>query len=149
MDEPWNSPHNKQFLKETPAPFHERADPGWTHYQVITGPGTAFERPGLSWKMDFPDGLSETLLVVEARDPVPWSKPVDLVYDSNGPLPAFSNHYKRRRYWLCFEVSAKPGFVAGFADASCLLIPGDTEEKIIRAIITRNGGEDFGPADLK
>jgi hypothetical protein len=149
LDEPWDSPHNEQFLKTTPEPFRERADPGLTHFQVMTGPGTAFERPGLTWKKDFPDGLENTLLVVEARDPVPWSKPADLVYDPNGPLPAFSSRYKHRQYWRGFETSCKSIFVAGFADGSCRLIPIDMDEKIVRTMITRNGGEPFGAADVK
>ena len=57
-------------------------------YQVFVGLGTAFEREDLVWA-DFPDGLAETILVVEAADPVPWSKPVDVAYSPALPLPRF------------------------------------------------------------
>jgi Protein of unknown function (DUF1559) len=148
LDEPWDSPHNQKFLGYTPGVFLHRAEHGWTHFQIITGPGTAFERPGLTWK-DFPDGLPDTMLLVEARDPVPWTKPADLVYDPNGPLPPFGDRDKKRRYWRCLEISVKSGFVAGFADGSSRFIPTETDEKIVRAMMTRNGGEQVGAGDLK
>src|SRR5262245_49879997 len=79
--EPWDSTINKTLLNETP-PCYRSAwlDPeptGSTRFQVFVGPGTAFERDGLTWN-DFPDGLASTILVVEASEPVVWSKPIDL-----------------------------------------------------------------------
>jgi hypothetical protein len=78
LDEPWDSPHNKALLETTPECFEPALGgldaPGLTRYQVFVGPGTAFERPGLTFK-DFSDGLENTFLVVEAAAAVPWSKP--------------------------------------------------------------------------
>jgi hypothetical protein len=89
LDEPWGSEHNGKLLTPTPRCFRplggDDAD-GLTRYQVFVGPGTAFEGNRLTWD-DFPDGLANTLLVVEAGEPVPWSKPADLVYDPAGSLP--------------------------------------------------------------
>jgi len=103
----------------------------------MVGPGTAFERPGLTLQ-DFPDGLSETILVVEAKVAVPWSKPVDLTYHPNDPLPKFGGRFSR----------STPCFAACFADGSTVSIASDTDEKIIRAFITRNGSEKEGRDDL-
>jgi hypothetical protein len=43
--------------------------------------------------------------------------------------------------FLGYEVRRKPGFNAVFADGAVRFIPSDTDERIIRALITRNGGE--------
>ena len=36
---------------------------------------------------DITDGTNNTLMVVEAAEAVPWTKPDDLPYSQNGPLP--------------------------------------------------------------
>jgi hypothetical protein len=151
LDEPWDSPNNKKLAEQTPSPFHTLEDglPGLTCFQVIVGPGTAFERPGLTFK-DCPDGLSNTILVVEAKEAVPWSKPVDLAYDPNGPLPQFGSRFSiaTNRFLHC-KYGWRTSFAACFADGSTVFILSDTDEKIIRALITRNGGESEGREDLK
>jgi hypothetical protein len=43
--------------------------PGCTCFQVLVGPGTAFEKPGLTLT-DFPDGSDNTIRLVEAKEPV-------------------------------------------------------------------------------
>jgi hypothetical protein len=152
LDEPWDSEHNKQFIEKMPrtyAPALGGHDgPGLTRYQVFVGPGTAFEKPDLSWA-DFPDGLNTTLLVVEAAEPVIWSKPVDLTYDPNSPLPQLGAGYTKPVHFLCREVWRNPGFVASFADGSARFIRTSTDERLIRAIITRNGGERVDVSDLE
>ncbi len=153
LDEPWNSPHNKQLLEPTPACYRPETG-GWehlptmTHYLAFVGPGTAFERDGLTWK-DFRKGLSNTLLVVEAAEPVPWSKPVDLVYDPGKPLPKLGVGFTKPRYFLGFRVGGKPGFNACFADASVRFISNETDEGKIRGLITRVGGEKVDASELE
>src|SRR6516165_3014449 len=83
LDEPWDSPHNLQLLPRMPrvyAPFNGKRtpEPYTTYYQVFVGKGAAFEtRKGLRLSQDFPDGTSKTFLIVEAGEPVPWTKPED------------------------------------------------------------------------
>jgi hypothetical protein len=145
LDEPWDSAHNKRFLEKTPRcylPYYKSDDlPGFTPYQVFVGPGTSFERDRLTFK-DFPDGLLNTLLVVEASEPVLWTKPTDLVFDPKGPLPPLGGLFAKPVHLLCREVDRKPGFAALFADGSTRFIPDRAEEKTVRALITRNGGEE-------
>src|SRR5262249_21519211 len=91
LDEPWDSPHNLHLMKEMPqvytrAPWRVTEAPFATHYQVFAGPGTAFEGDGPTWD-DFPDGRGNTLLVVEAAEAVPWTKPADLDYSPKLPVP--------------------------------------------------------------
>jgi hypothetical protein len=146
LDEPWDSPDNKKLLEGTPRcyqPFGGGNDgPGLTRYQVFVGPGTAFERPGLRLApKDIPDGLSETLLVVEAGEAVPWSKPADLAYDPKGPLQSLGDVFSQPVYFLCYEVSRRHGFNAVFADGKARFIGTDMDERTLRGLITRNGGE--------
>jgi hypothetical protein len=57
--------------------------------QVFVGPGTPFEiAEGPRVVEDFPDGSHETILVIEAAEPVPWTKPADLDYSPDRPLPS-------------------------------------------------------------
>jgi hypothetical protein len=143
-DEPWDSPHNKPLLEPIPTEYRPALGgddgPGLTRYQVLVGPGTAFERDGLTWA-DFPDGLAGTLLVVEAGEAVPWSKPADLAYDPAGPLPPLGGVFTKPVHFFCYELRREPGFNACFADGTTRFIAGKTGEKTIRALITRNGGE--------
>jgi hypothetical protein len=143
LDEPWDSPHNKPLSGETPrcyVPAGGGMDgPGLTRYQVFVGPGTAFERPGLTWA-DFPAGPENTILVVEAAEPMPWSKPVDLHYRPDKPLPSLGV-YSKPVHFLCYELWRKPGFNACFGDGATRFISSETDEKTIRAFITRSGGE--------
>jgi hypothetical protein len=154
LDEPWDSPHNKPLLDKTPRCYQPLGGgndpPGLTRYQIFVGPGTAFERPGLTLTPeDFPDGLSSTLLVVEAGQAVPWSKPADLAYDPKRPLPSLGGAFGKPVHFLCYEVGTRPGFTAVFGDGAGRFLRGDLDEATLRGLITRNGGEPVDLASLK
>jgi hypothetical protein len=148
-DEPWDSAHNHRLLKKRPYAYVAifTAEEGQTHYQGLVGPGTAFERAGLRLQ-DFPDGLENTILVVEASDPVLWTKPADLAYNPAGPLPAMGGLYGKP-YRPDDLQRARPGFSACFADASVRFIGVEISEQVIRGLITRNGGESVDVSKLE
>jgi hypothetical protein len=102
LDQPWDSPHNLRLLPRIPSLFRHPGRvkdevPYMTHYQVFVGPGTAFERGAvLRFPEDFPDGINNTILIAEAAEPVPWTKPVDLPFLPNKPLPKLGGLSKKR-----------------------------------------------------
>ena len=56
-------------------------------YYVLVGPGTAFEgTKGLKLE-DFTDGTFNTILIVEAKQNIPWTKPADIAFDPQKPIP--------------------------------------------------------------
>jgi hypothetical protein len=138
LDEPWDSPHNIGLLSQMPqvyGPFKVggRTEPGHTYYQVFVGPGTAFEEGKVvHLPEDFPDGTSNTILVVEAGRAVPWTKPEDLPYSPDGPLPPLGG-------------ISKGGFRVSLGDASAREVSKNTSHATIRAAITRNAGDQLGP----
>jgi hypothetical protein len=139
LDEPWDSEHNRRLLTQMPklyvVPGREReAAEGLTFYQGFAGPGAVFDtRPGMRLRLaDVTDGTSNTLLAVEAADPVPWTKPADLPFDPAGPLPRLGGHHRG-------------GFNALLCDGSIRFVPDRINEQTLRALITYNGGEVVAP----
>jgi hypothetical protein len=134
LDEPWDSEHNLRLLEKMPnsyaAPWTRRVKvpPHHTVCRVLTGPGTPFEgKGGLRLPDDFPDGLANTLLFVEAGEPVPWTKPDEIPYDPTQPV--------RLRGLF------RNGFRACSADGRYRFVEDSTDQHVLHAIITRNGGE--------
>ncbi len=144
LDEPWDSPHNRTLADQTPPWYvtgHSMDPPGTTRYQAFVGPGTAFERAGLTWA-DFPDGLGNTILIAEARTPVVWSQPVDMKYAPEQPLPLLETGWTKPAEFLGCQIGRKPaGILVLMADGSTRMLPSDTNAMTLRALITRNGGE--------
>jgi hypothetical protein len=153
LDEPWDGPNNKALLAPAPRPYRHHftgagISDGQTHHQVFVGPGTAFERDSLSFA-DFTDGLAETLMVVEAAEPVPWSKPEDLEYATDKPLPVLGAFVSKPVKVVGWELARRRGTLAVFADGNYRFIPSTTDEQTLRALITRNGGESVDVTKLK
>jgi hypothetical protein len=139
LDEPWDSPHNLQLLPRMPMTYAPpgskaaRVPPYHTVCHVFVGKGTPFEGvEGLRLPKDFPDGTSNTFLIFEGGEPVPWTRPEELVYEPDEPLPELAPLFK-------------DGFRVALADGSRQWIRRQTSEATLRAAITRNGGEPMGP----
>jgi hypothetical protein len=141
LDEPWDSETNKKILDSVPMPrvFQHptrKAPPGHTFYRVFVGPNTVFEDGKKASILTIKDGTSNTLLIVEAADAVPWTKADELVFDPAGPLPKVGD-------------PAKGGaFAAALADGSVFTFPA-VDDNTLRALITASGGELVDPRKLK
>ncbi len=134
QDEPWDSPHNKALLKQMPdiyaPPTPMSEEPFGTYYQAFVGKTAAFDPTRKVTLAMVKDGTSNTIFVVEAAKPVPWTKPEDIPYDDEKPLPKLGGTLN------------KDGFSALMGDRAVIFFKNTLDEKILRALITRNGGED-------
>jgi hypothetical protein len=139
---PWDDPANLKILQsvEMPKVFEIPGRPapkGHTYFRIFSLPksakGTAqpwLTEGQLGPKLqEIPDGTSNTFMVVEAGEAVPWYQPDVLAYDGKLPLPQLGAKDANR-------------FLACFGDGSVkALKPSKLGEKTIRALITINGGE--------
>jgi Protein of unknown function (DUF1559) len=141
LDEPWDSANNRVLLPLMPDVFRYavvvQAPRDQTFFQVLVGPGTAFEREGLKMPDDFPDGVSDTILVVEAATAVRWTQPIDLAYIPDVALPEFGavipgSSYRGRN---------KDRFNVLIADGAIRSFYSRLPPIYIRPWITRNGKE--------
>jgi hypothetical protein len=153
LDEPWDSPHNiallsampKVYSTPTALPVEARAEPFATFYQVFTGEGTAFDgSQGLLFPGDFPKGTSSVLLVVEAGQAVPWTKPDDLLYADTGPMPSLGRVFTGESRFSLFGSNRVKGFHGVLADGSGRFFPSTTEERTLRHAIRRKEAEPLG-----
>lgn len=152
LDEPWDSAHNHALLEKMPSVYRRpvqglpRAERYATIYRAVTGPGTVFGSPdALSLERILRgDGTSYTLLVVEAGESVPWTKPDELVFQPDQPLPAVGGLYHGvfRPFSSDFRSSTFQGLFADGHVESLRLPENDGEEKL-RGAVTWNGGEEI------
>jgi hypothetical protein len=135
LDEPWDSEHNKKLLAKMPKTYAMPGSvPGTTdtYYLGFHGKGAFFDgKKGLRLPADFPDGTSNTIMIVEAAKGVPWSKPEDLPYDATKPLPKLGGHFPG-------------GFGASLVDGSARFISASISETTLRNAITRDDGQVLG-----
>lgn len=140
LDEPWDSPHNKLLLDSMPeflhCPSRPQSEPALTHYLGFEGKRALFEKGAKIKFEDVRDGTSDTIAVVEAEEGEPWTKPSDLPFDENETAP--TSHYGAG--------SKHPdGFEALKADGSTRFIKKSISPAVLKALITRNGGEVLSP----
>lgn len=138
----WDDPANLKTLQamEMPKVFEipgRPAQKGHTYFRIFSLPKNAKgkDRPWLVEGQKGPkfveitDGTSNTLMIVEAGEAVPWYKPDVLAYDGVLPLPQLGDKSADR-------------FLAAMGDGKIrTLKPSKLSEKTLRALITIQGGE--------
>lgn len=139
FDEPWNGPHNMALAAAMPqiyrCPSEPSARPGGFHtsYVAIVGRGTAWPDTDTAGLDDFPDGICNTLLVVEASDSgICWMQPADLSLSAlslrvGAPTGIRSEH--------------KSGAWVATADGAVHFLPNSARGQQVQALITTAGGE--------
>jgi hypothetical protein len=130
LDEAWDSAHNASLLEEMPR-VYAPVTPGKTaaystFYQRVVGPGSLFDGdPGTSVNGNI--FVRPTLMVVEAAEAVPWTKPEDLPYDDGKPSLRLGGPFGDGSY-------------AGFADGSVRFLSREHSAETLRALVTQRRG---------
>lgn len=130
LDEPWDSEHNLKLaqvnIKTFMIPAQKNFKPGHTNYRVFYGNGALFDLvKGTSFNQ-ITDGLSNTWMVVESEESVPWTKPDDFEFDPKKPLPQLGKFFQG-------------GFNVLYGDGSVRFFK--KQPKMAKEMITRAGGE--------
>lgn len=140
LDEPWDSPHNKQLVDQMPDVFRSPgADTGTTEtvYLAVVGQSKPMHQAafrgngrGTRWA-EFTDGTSNTIMVVEANEDeaVVWTKPDDWNFDPKNPRRGLG------------ELRAG-GFLALCADGSVRFIRDSVDDETVTHLFCRSDGQD-------
>lgn len=134
LDEPWDSPHNKTLIARMPKVFENpslNVPAGKTVYLGVVGKNCIFDgsKNGIGLRQ-VTDGTSKTIMLVEADadQAVEWTKPADWEFNPKKPIAGLG--------------SAHPGgFLVAFADGSIQFISNAVDPDVLKALLTRNGGE--------
>ena len=132
LDEPWDSENNKKLIEKMPKLFGsitKPGKPGYTHLQMVVGP-TAMQ-PGAVLQ-NIKDGTSQTIALVEAAEPVIWTKPDDvMVTGKEAPKEL------RKRFGGQFA----GGFFVALWDGSVRFIPDTFGDQTIVLALNPNDGQ--------
>jgi thiol-disulfide isomerase/thioredoxin len=129
LDEPWDSAHNRKLIPRMPAVFRNPTSAsskgsGFTNYLAVVGPDCVFDGSAKGIKFSqVPDGLSYTIMVVEADESVEWTKPDDLKFNPAAPKAGLGR--TRLDSWI-----------AALADGSIQLIEWDEPDEKVRDLFT-------------
>ena len=161
-DEPWDSRANRRVLASMPAVFRHPADdreePFASYFAVVAenaekssgrfGGPTAWRAegpPGEGFRIaDVRDGTVSTIMAVESKRPVPWTKPEDVTFDAAANLNAQGSPEPPTGEWAAaLKLGGfTPGvFQVAFVDGSVGTIAEAVDPSVLRAMFTRNGGE--------
>ncbi|MGL4463745.1 MAG: DUF1559 domain-containing protein, partial [Planctomycetia bacterium] len=138
--EPWNGSSNAKLASEVPAVFHCPRDKKglstpYTNYAAVVGPETIWPRTASVKLKEVKDGSSKTILLVETTgSALHWMEPRDLTF---ADLPLTINGKDGPGI-----SSVRPGMVhLLFADGSVRSESTKLKPDVLRAMLTRDGGE--------
>ena len=131
LNEPWNSPHNRQLIRLMPPTYANPNLPsgGVTNYLAVVGADSVVSTTGVNLRQ-ITDGTSRTVVLVEvdANRAVPWTKPVDHEIKATDPKAGLGG--------------LRPGgFHVSMADGRVIFVPISVDSKYIQALATKSGGE--------
>jgi hypothetical protein len=140
LDEPWDSEHNKMLIEKMPKTFAlpgvKTKEAGHTFYRAFINRKGAAQRALMAEGeskgpsiVGIVDGTVSTILCVEAAESCVWTKPDDLPFDPDGPLPKLGGHF------------AKDRFGVALCDGSVRVMDAKMPAAKLKAYITINGGE--------
>ncbi|QEG02540.1 Serine/threonine-protein kinase PknB [Stieleria maiorica] len=125
FDEPWDSENNLKLLDQMPEIYRSPSAPedqpsGHTNYLGFTAGNSALGTEGGVGLSEFRDGTSNTLLLIETKNSVPWTKPEDLTWSDD------IEYFDPVTYLM--------------ADGSTRMTE-NLDRDLLKKLITRDGGE--------
>src|SRR5262249_18752163 len=132
LDESWDSEHNKKLLARMPKVFEaietgdsKDKDKHLTHYQGLVGKQAIFDGTEGITIREITDGMSHTIMFVEARKGVPWSKPEDIPFEGDKLVSKLGGVQPE-------------GFNVALCDGRVVFLRNAIREQTLRGLITRN-----------
>jgi prepilin-type processing-associated H-X9-DG protein len=139
LDEPWDSEHNKKLLEKMPktyaSPAAANLNEHKSSYLGFAGKGALFDGSKGKKIQEIIDGTSNTIMFIETKGGVEWSKPGDIPFDADKPLPKVGGLFPN-------------GTNAAFCDGSVRFLSDKIKEMTLKALITIAGGEVIDQNDL-
>jgi hypothetical protein len=133
----WNAGKNSTladtFIKTYQSPLDDPPT-AQTHYRVFTGEDSVFDPNNLrrGYPGGIADGTSNTVLIIDTAETVPWPAPKEVLLQKGGQFPEFG-HPKRSQ------------ILVAMCDASVRAVDKKAMDAAkIRALATANGGEAIG-----
>jgi len=123
-------------------------EPYTTFFQVLVGAGTVFEGTKGIKSDEITDGASNTILVIEAGDAVPWTKPADISFAPDQSLPPLGGMIKERFRFSTLTFGGSKDILSVFADGSVHHIKKTIDEEKLRRLIIRNDGQTVDPTEF-
>jgi hypothetical protein len=118
-------------MEKMPAVFRDPTAPADSTnacYFALTGKGTIFDVPQGVRFADILDGTSNTLMFVEAKRDIPWTKPEDIPFDAGQAVPQLGGHYPET-------------FLAAFCDGSVRALSLQLDPQLLKLLIMRADGQ--------
>lgn len=151
FDSAWNSEANQFVSREIVRPYHCPQRPAGrnrnssgqflTSYIAPSGPDTILSKQTASRFRDITDGLSNTLMVLEAcGSEIVWTEPRDL------PVTSQSISVNSAGDRIDYSTSLLSSYHTGGAqvllgDGSARFVSENIDAKILKALLTKSGGE--------
>ncbi len=133
LGEPWDNEHNKKLIPLMPKIYcapGSKAGEGKTNYLGVVGPNAAFSEKQAITLIEFHDGTSNTIMLVEVPDEaaVEWTRPKDFPIGTQEPAKKLTG-------------LRTGGFLTVFADGAPQFISTDVTSEMLRRLLTRNDME--------
>ncbi|MEZ6040043.1 MAG: DUF1559 domain-containing protein [Planctomycetaceae bacterium] len=96
-------------------------------YEQYTPEATVFWKQRGASFIDMHDGTSNCIAVIEAQRDIPWTKPADIDYSAEQPLPELGGWFEQ-------------GVHAAMADGMVKFLASDNDEQTIRNLLTITDG---------
>ncbi len=142
LDEPWDSEHNKTLIGKMPAMYacpsgKLESTLGKTPYLAPRGKNTIVTGAQGVRLQEITDGTSNTIMVAEAGDDaaVIWTKPDDWEIGETVDFKPLMGHHPKGSNFL-------------FADGSVRFIVETIKPAVLKALLTRDGGEVINANDF-